>query len=326
MVFKAPIGHTGRPGPPGPQGIQGEPGDTVLNREEFDRVSKATAKKLNKSIIMIADLMKDIRQLNDRVSYLEQLPTNESVTPGPMEAIRTSNNTLHHNISERTCTLCGITSTNWRRIAYFDTTRGDPCPPGLRTFTNTTTGQRACGTTDEGQQQTSLNFTTGGSYIHVCGRVRGYQGDNVVAFFHHGQVIQTIDTNYVDGVSITRGTPRQHLWTYAAGISETWNADKLSCPCARSGYNPSWIPSFVGTYYYCESGFVGAQLHRIIWEDPLWDGKGCFTSGNTCCDRYGWFHRQVPSTTDDIEVRWSKYYSSRYGSEILTDQLEIWVM
>ena len=41
-------------------------------------------------------------------------------------------------------------------------------------------------TDDEERQQRSLNFTTGGSYTHVCGRVRGYQGNNIVAFYPHG--------------------------------------------------------------------------------------------------------------------------------------------
>ena len=297
--IQGPIGPTGRQGLPGPQGIQGEPGDTVLNREEFDRVCKVTVKKINESIIV--DLVDENKKLKKQVTFLEQ---------------------QHGNV------FCSIRSGNWRRIAYFDTTRRDPCPLGLRTFTNTTTGQRACGTTDEGRQQRSLKFSTGGSYTHVCGRVRGYHGGPTVAFYHHGQRSQTmtIDTNYVDGVSITKGTPRQHLWTYAAGLSETHNRDYFACPCARLSYNPSWIPSFVGSNFYCESGFVGPYVNRIVWEDPLWDGKGCFATDNTCCHHYGWFHRQVQPTTDDIEVRWSKYYTSGQGAEILTDQLEIWVM
>ena len=285
-VMTGPQGPKGEKGMAGPQGNPG-----LFTEDDFNRVCENVTTKLNESIIA---------ELVERVRYLEQQQQSKS--------------------------LCNITSDNWRRIAYFDTTRGDPCPSGLRNFTNTTTGQRACGTTDEGQQQRSLNFTTGGSYTHVCGRVRGYQGNNIVAFLHHEQRGQTIDTNYVDGVSITRGTPRQHLWTYAAGLSETHNSDYFSCPCARSGYNASWIPSFVGSNFYCESGFVGAVVNRIVWEDPLWDGQGCFTSGNTCCERYGWFHRQVPPTNDDIEVRWSKYYTTNQGAEILTDQLEIWVM
>ena len=137
----------------------------------------------------------------------------------------------------------------------------------------------------------------------------------------------TIDTDYADGVLITRGSPRQHLWTYAAGLSETYSYTSFLCPCARTDYNSSWIPSFVGSNFYCETGRIGTGPNgKIFWEDPLWDGKGCFTSGNTCCDRYGWFHRQVPPTTDDIEVWWSKEYSTTPGEDIVTDQLEIWVM
>jgi hypothetical protein len=294
--IQGPIGPTGRPGLPGPQGIQGEPGNTVLSREEFDRVCERVAKKLN-------------------VSGLSEI----------IERIDALNTTLNSHISEHT--LCNITSTNWRRIAYFDTTRGDPCPSGLHTSTNTTSGQTACGTTNGQRSLLSLKFPTGGSYTNVCGRVRGYSGWNALAFnpYSHGEQ-RTIDSNYADGVLITRGSPRQHLWTYAAGLSETWNADHFACPCARSGYNPSWIPSFVGSNYYCESGFVGAHVYRTIWEDPLWDGKGCFATDNTCCHHFGWFHRQVPPTNDDIEVRWSKYYTSGQGANILTDQLEIWVM
>ena len=299
--IQGPIGPTGRPGPPGPRGIQGEPGDTVLNREEFDCVCEATVKKLNESII--AELVEDNRQLKERVRYLEH---------------------QQHGIKS----LCNISSVNWRRIAYFDTTRGDPCPPGLHTSTNTTSSQRACGTINGTRGQLSLKFPTGGSYTNVCGRVRGYSGWNVFAFHLYSQRGQnTLDTNYADGVLITRGSPRQHLWTYAAGLSETYLTTRNLCPCARSSYNPSWIPSFVGSNYYCETGRLGTGPNRKIWwDDPLWDGQGCVTSGNTCCDRYGWFHRHVPPTTDDIEVRWSKCYTTFSGEDILTDQLEIWVM
>ena len=315
------IGPTGRPGLPGPQGIQGEPGDTVLNREEFDRVCEATAKKLNESII--AELVKDNKQFKEQVNFLVLQQTRTLVEDNKKLNERVWYLEQQHGIK----TLCNITSFNWRRIAYFDTTRGDPCPSGLHTSTNTTSGQRACGTTKGQRSQLSLKFSTGGNYTNVCGRVRGYSGGKVLAFhpyIQHGR--STIDTSYADGVLITRGSPRQHLWTNVAGLSEYPYNTRFVCPCARSGYNTSWIPSFVGSNYYCESGLVTNRnvnvIGKIWWDDPLWDGKGCFTSGNTCCDRYGWFHRQVPPTTDDIEVRWSK----EFRAILLTDQLEIWVM
>ena len=283
-------GSKGDKGSMGPAGPQGNPG--LFTEDDFNRVSENVTNKLNESIIA---------ELVERVQYLEQ---------------------QQRNIK----TLCNITSFNWRRIAYFDTTRGDPCPTGLYTSTNAATSQTACGTINGTSGPLSLKFPTGGSYTNVCGRVRGYSGWNLYAFqpyIDRGQ--RTIDTNYVDGVSITKGSPRQHLWTYAAGFSETYSTTRFICPCARSSYNTSWIPSFVGSNFYCEAGrTVGNGI--IFWDDPLWDGKGCFTSGNTCCERYGWFHRQVPSTNDDIEVRWSKYYNTQSGEDILTDQLEIWVM
>ena len=34
----------------------------------------------------------------------------------------------------------------------------------------------------------------------------------------------SIDSHYIDGISITHGNPRTHLWSYVAG----------NCPCARS--------------------------------------------------------------------------------------------
>jgi hypothetical protein len=322
--IQGPIGPTGRPGLPGPQGIQGEPGDTVLNSEDFDRVCVATAKKLNESII--AELVEDNRQLKEQMNLLVMQQTKTLVEDNRQlnERVRLLEQ-QQHGIK----TLCKITNHNWRKIAYFDTTKGDPCPSGLHTSTNAATNQTACGRNTHGViiSLLPLIFLTGGNYTNVCGRVRGYSGRGASAFqpyIQRGQ--RTIDTNYADGVLITRGSPRQHLWTYAAGLSETWNADHFACPCARSGYNPSWIPSFVGSNYYCESGFVGAHVYRTIWEDPLWDGKGCFATDNTCCHHFGWFHRQVPPTNDDIEVRWSKYYTSGQGANILTDQLEIWVM
>ena len=303
-----PIGPTGRPGFPGPPGIQGEPGDTVLNSEDFDRMCERVLNKLNVSIL--SEIIERINALN--------------TTLNPPISEHTSNTTLSPPICGRA--LCGFTSTNWRRIAYFDTTRGDPCPPGLHTSNNNATGQTACGTTNGTRSELSLKFPTGGNYTNVCGRVRGYSGWNVYAFFPYIQRGRlSINDNYADGVLITRGNPRRHLWTYAAALAESYLFTNWLCPCTRPGYNPSGIPRFVGNNYYCESGFYGTgPSGQINWNDPLWDGKGCYTS--TCCERFGWFHRQVPSTNDDIEVRWSKEYSTTPGENIVTDQLEIWVM
>ena len=65
-----------------------------------------------------------------------------------------------------------------------------------------------------------------------------------------------------------------------------------------------YVPTFVGEHFYCESGFSGTTFHnRVVWEDPLWDGQNCVAPGNKCCEHYGWFHRIVSSSTDNIELR-----------------------
>ena len=242
---------------------------------------------------------------------------NESIAE-LLDTIQTLNQTLYDFTSgSGLITLCNITSANWRRIAYFDTTQGDPCPTGLRTITNTTTSQTACGRTNTGSGCTSLTFPPSGHYSKVCGRVRGYHYGHLDTF-NSGYNISAF---YVDGISITQGQPRKHLWTYAVGHSEQSGG---ACPCNGNGPGAS-IPTFIGDHYYCESGFVVSPEQRVAWEDPLWDGKGCRTLTNTCCDRFGFFYRDVTSSTDDIEVRWCSNVRNT-DEDSPADQLEIWVM
>ena len=304
---KGDKGDRGDIGPPGPKG---DPGSVMFIEEDLNRVSDNITAMINESIAELLDTIQTLNQtLTDRLLYLEShvqqtaKPTNKSIT------------------------LCNITSANWRRIAYFDTTQGDSCPTGLRTVTNTTNNQTACGRTDN-QGCTSLIFVNMGSYTRVCGKVRGYQHGATVGFYPYylrsSQI--TIDSIYTDGISITQGWPRQHLWTYVAGISERSYYAYYACPCARADYNQSWIPTFVGNNYYCEAGFNGNYQPETVWGDPLWDGNSCFAANNTCCNRYGWFYRDVQESSKYLEVRLCGYFWGYDTSDIPLDQLEIWVM
>ena len=155
---------------------------------------------------------------------------------------------------------------------YINTTQGTTCPAGLREVTNSAMNKRACEkTVDFG----SLTFPSGGSYTHICGRARGYQRFTTDAFWAFRG--NTINGAYVDGLSITRGSPRKHIWSFAAGHQEITNNGNLfqfQCPCAVPGCNDTNKAPFVGDDYFCESGFV-YNTNRIAWEDPLWDGEGC---------------------------------------------------
>ena len=157
--------------------------------------------------------------------------------------------------------------------------------------------------------------------------MRGYQYYTPDAFYPSSG--KTINDAYIDGISVTHGSPRRHLWSFAASYYEHYRGEfNIICPCARPADpdNSRWyIPDFVGNDYYCESGFVSIAQSRIAWEDPLWDGAGCVTPGNTCCQRHGWFHKQVNLTSDSIEVRWCGD-QGRSDEDILTELVEVWVM
>ena len=163
---------------------------------------------------------------------------------------------------------CG--STGWTRVAYLN--MSDPsqqCPTELRLYNES--GVRACGrqTTSIGSCD-SVTFSTNGiSYSQVCGRVIGYQYGHTDAF----NIYYPIDSYYVEGISITHGSPRQHIWTLAAGYDET-GTNTLYCPC-NTGSTAS-VPSFVGDDYFCESGTSSSPTspYQLYPDDPLWDGEG----------------------------------------------------
>ena len=51
----------------------------------------------------------------------------------------------------------------------------------------------------------------------------------------------------MDGVVVTRGTEREHVWTFAASLTESGWLGNV-CPCTNSQSTQS-IPSFVGQDY-----------------------------------------------------------------------------
>ena len=113
---------------------------------------------------------------------------------------------------------------------------------------------------------------------------------------------QSVNTSYVDGVSVTRGSPRQHIWTFAAGYDE--QPSSLACMCVAGSTNENRIPSFVGQNYFCESGVTKWPEYPGDG-DALWDGQGCGLT-SSCCTFHSppWFNVTLPSpTTDNIEVR-----------------------
>ena len=149
----------------------------------------------------------------------------------------------------------------------------------------------------------SVNITTSGaSYQKVCGRFLGYRVGSPDAFNSFSGYGWNLETYYVDGVSITYGSPgnRHHVYTYAAGVDE-FNSS-FSCPCS-GGTSP---PDFVESDYYCESGGTTIAQGTFYYGDVLWDGQLCRNDEVRCCDppNLPWFCKTFPTPViEDMEVR-----------------------
>ena len=108
-------------------------------------------------------------------------------------------------------------------------------------------------------------------------------------------------------------SPRTHIWTYAAGLSEQFvqNEAVHTCPCVVAGRpigtSTQTPPSFVDNNYYCKSGNPTTSFQHtnvlMYTADPLWDGQQC--EGQCCSNGKSppWFSVTLANPASDaIEV------------------------
>ena len=203
---------------------------------------------------------------------------------------------------------CGGIVGGWMRVAKLDMRNtSDSCPNGLKTLTQP---KRLCAMNIGGGGCSSTSFSVQGvHYTRVCGKIIGYQQKSPDAFGHYYyNRALTIDSNYVDGISLTHGrNPRKHIWTFAAALHEVITSHRINvCPCTNI-HNPVSIPvpPYVGSDYFCDTASDNTFQFRFYPYDPLWNGQG-YGRLNTCCsfNNPPWFMKELPSPTqDDIEMR-----------------------
>ena len=171
-----------------------------------------------------------IQQLTDELQSLGLLPSHpasscaaiQEFAPSPLSGhywIKSSNGSAVRVYCDMTRSCGGVTG-GWMRVAELDMrNNSSQCPSTLRmgTACNPT---RTCVINSDNANCSSVSFTTHGfNYSRVCGMIRAYQVGGPDAFDNHGNLRNspTLDSNYVDGISLTHGvSPRQHIWTFAA--------------------------------------------------------------------------------------------------------------
>ena len=190
---------------------------------------------------------------------------------------------------------------DWKRIAYIN--MSDPtqqCPQSWRGYT---TPVRSCGrpVTSRSTCATVYFSPKGMQYSRVCGRALGYQKGSPDGF-GSTDFDTTLDGIYVDGISMTHGNPRTHIWTFAVGLYTSENINANNCPCEGGRVQPD----FVGGNFFCGSGDHDPHIQnqRFYDQDPLWDGSRCPNTTGCPFNSPPWFSTRLPmSTTDDVEVR-----------------------
>ena len=236
-------------------------------------------------------------------------PISQTMKTEPMSINKEGKESIQGSYGVPPC-ACGAAG-EWTRVAYLN--MADPnqqCPSNL---TLVTTPIRGCGRSSTGYSTCdSVTYSVSGrTYSSICGRVFAYQKGIAAAFsnFHDG--VNTIDTAYVSGISLTYGLPgsRQHIWTFAAANEQEPNSlTELTCPCSNKNVVwPYQIPPFIGRDYFCDTGNSGPGHATSTYysDDPLWDGKGCGLN-STCCEfnTPPWFCKSLPQpSSNDLELR-----------------------
>ena len=280
--------------------------DTLSNLED---TSTSTAGVVDDILLIAQELL--VLHNDSTVLHLptscKEIKESQPLSPSGVYLLSNASSTYtaYCNMEE----LCNSTD-GWTRLAYLDMTDATVnCPSEFRLYQSG--GVRSCGRpVSSSGSCISVQFPSNGiSFFQVCGRVTGYQyasPDAVDNILIPNSYHNDLNSYYVDGVSITSGSPRQHIWTLMAANYERFVDGRHVCPCA-TGSTQS-VQSFVGDHYFCESGIAGTTYHEQLYtSDPLWDGQGCGSRETACCNAPGipWFRRDYgnTTTTDYIELR-----------------------
>ena len=250
-------------------------------------------------------------------------PTNSSSNLIDKE-IRKTRELINSNYQLRPC-KCG--GPGWTRVINLDMAdRGNMCPAN---WTLHERPVRGCGRRASGVECDSVTYSVHGrSYSSVCGRILAYQKGVAGAFYHAiNNNLDTIDTAYMSGVSLTHGPAetRQHIWSFVVAWSEQYPNfyAPYNCPCTNTAYSwPHQVPSFINKDYFCDTGNPGPGNSWTTYyiNDPLWDGEGC-GSTSTCCEFNSppWFCKSLPQpTSDDLEIRNCYRSPSSYEDKLIT--------
>ena len=284
-----------------------------LNNEVLEEIMNATNISLT-----------TINTLTDRLaSGIQDLHTFDSCAavlailiplPSGMYNIRSGDSAMKQQYCMFSCN--GI-SDSWTRIAYLNIDENPiSCPSELEVRSADTANPPLCRRDSNIAGCSSVIYPSNGtSYSQVCGTVRLHQQETPDGFQSHNINIprnnQSVNQNYVDGVSLTHGTSpnRAHIWTYTAVIKFGDDIDRCTI-CDRDK------PFYIGTNFTCTAE------HCIAWPCDL--TNAIWTNGLPCFGNETFYRQLSESTTDNIEMRVCRD-QGRHDEDILISYVELFV-
>ena len=285
--------------------------------------SITTANNFQASINTLTDVLAKGIQAIHIFDYCADVFNFSIQLPSGVYSIRSGNSSINKYCSATTITTiansCNGIPGRWKRIAYLNTDENPvTCPDGFE-VRNDTFSPPLCRRMDTSAGCSSVIYPSYGmSYSQVCGTVRVHPEGTPDGFSSHSSNQrlsngQSVNQNYVDGVSLTYGdsSNRNHIWTYTAAI--TVRFDRIGCDICNN--SKSIIP---GTNFTCTNGYCSSE--NSCFPYTLWgnDTKQCF--GNET------FYRQLTeSITDNIEMRVCRD-ESRSNEDILLSFVELFVL
>ena len=236
----------------------------------------------------VKKVLKDIMALHT-FNSCEELENLSLLFPAGMYRIRSSNCSFILNYCNSSIAfLCGGVPGQWRRVAYLNTDENQvTCTVVFEIRNDTTSNPPLCRRMDTSAGCSSVIYPSNGmSYSQVCGTVQIHQQETPDGFQSHNDQIlrnnQSVNQNYVDGVSLTHGTNpnRNHIWTFTAAIKIGPDTDRYTICDSNK-------PFYIGTNFTCtaENCIDWQCLNNVIWTDGL------------PCARNETFYRQLSEST-----------------------------
>ena len=286
----------------------------ILMQETYIYISSARAAAHTSVDELTTKMVRDIQELHVFESW-NAINTFSLPFSSGEYMIRASPESTRMN-----CTLfsCKGMTGGWRRVAYLNTIKNNTmppqCPPGLGARND----PPSCRSNIINEGCASVMYPVEGAYRCIFGRIIARQSGDPDGFTNPQSQLRngnpTLEGNYADGVSLTYGSPKKHIWTFTAAISFSSTED-----CSRCEVN---IPSMiVGTDYTCDVLFQRCGNDGLaVCTDSLWDGNG------GTCPSNATFYRELPeSTTDNIEMRVCRD-QDRTDEDFLITFVEIYVV